>query len=156
MSEMLHDQETEFYQGDVLEELLPPVTTVLPDIAPAPAPQVGERLGFEIPPALWRAMLACYVVFFGALLAATSASPYAIFAIVISAIYVTMFFGVSRMIVAQGPRQPRSPLAKAQGALQTIYGPLGYREVVAQMLVVPGAIAFFGVAILVIRLTVAP
>lgn len=154
MSEMLRDYEKEAHKADVLHELLPPITTTLPEIQAAPAPQVGERRGFQIPPAIWRAMIACYVVFLGALLIATSASGYAIFVIVISAFYVAMFFGVSRMIVAQGPHQPRSPLAKAQGALQTIYGPLGYREVVAQMLVVPGAIAFFGIAILVIRLVV--
>jgi hypothetical protein len=113
----------------------------------------GDARAFEIPAAMWAMMIACYAVFLAALLAATG-DAYAGFAIAISAFYVAMFFGTARALVGQAPEQARSPLARAGGKLQTLCGPLGRREVMAQMLVVPAAIALFGVAVLVIRLAV--
>lgn len=117
------------------------------------SPTVGERTCFEIPAWIWRAMIACYAAFLCLLLAATGGAR-ASFAIAISAVYVTMFFGTARAILRQAPPQPPSPLSLPTGKLETIYGTLGLKAVVAQMLVVPGAIVFFGVAVLLIRLIV--
>jgi hypothetical protein len=114
----------------------------------------GEQRAFEIPAPMWVTMIGCYGVFLAALLAATGGAN-AVFAIAISAFYVAMFFGTAVALLRQAPPQARSPLARAGGKLQTLYGPLGRREVMAQMLVVPGAIALFGLAVLVIRLAVA-
>jgi hypothetical protein len=139
---------------EALLELLPPILTEEDnDNERAAPPRVGERIGFEVPPAIWGAMIACYATFLAVLLAATGGG-YAAFSIAISAIYVAMFFGTSKVLLQQGPAQPRSPLASYGGKLATLYGPLGRGEVVAQMLVVPAAIALFGVAILIIRLAV--
>jgi predicted lysophospholipase L1 biosynthesis ABC-type transport system permease subunit len=139
----------------VLAELLPPLRPAeINDNETPPARREREARGFEIPAWMWRTMVACYAVFLAALLAATGGGR-AAFAIAVSAVYVAMFFGTARAMLRQAPPQPRSPLERAGGVLQTIYGPLNRREVAAQLLVVPGAIAFFGVAVMVIRLTVA-
>jgi hypothetical protein len=155
MSEPLRRPLTDVAEvGDPILELLPPLTAVEANDNEATADwRGGERIGFQVPPAIWGAMVACYAVFLAALLAATGGA-HAAFAIAVSAIYVAMFFGVSRVLLRQGPEQPRSPLARSGGMLQTHYGPLGRREVIVQMLVVPMLIAFFGLAVLVIRLVV--
>ena len=114
------------------------------------APRVGERRMFEMPAGVWRAMGACYAIFLLALLGATGGG-HAGFAIAISAFYVAMFFGTVRLMLRQAPAQPPSPLRRAPRMLQTVYGPLGSREVYGQMLVVPAAIAFFAIAVLLIR-----
>lgn len=146
----------------VLEAPRPaPIPRTLPALRPvevndnhvAAPPREGERRGFEIPGGMWAAMVSCYGVFLAALLAATGSAE-AAFAIAISAFYVAMFFGTARTLMRQ-TTQAASPLARARSKLPTLYGPLGRREVMAQMLVVPGAIALFGIAILVIRLSVA-
>lgn len=140
---------------DALAELLPPIVAAEDnDNAQVSAPREGERRGFEIPASIWWAMVSCYGVFLAALFAATASSSHAIFMIVVSLVYVAMFFGVTRVMTRTGPSQPRSPLLHSRSVLQTVYGPLRYKEVLAQMLVVPLAVAFFGVAILGIRLAV--
>ena len=135
-----------------------PVLELLPEVRPTVdtdtvPPQVGERATFEIPAFYWRAMIACYAVLLAALLAATGGGR-AGFAIAISAVYVTMFFGTARTLLRQQPAQRPSPLERPGGVLQTIYGPLGRKEVAVQLLMVPAAIATFGIGILCIRLAV--
>lgn len=138
-----------------LADLLPPLVPAEVNDNEVPAAlRSGERVGFEVPSGIWTAMIACYGVFIAAILAAT-AGGYATFSIVIAVVYLAMFFGVTKLLVKEGPEQPRSPLERHGGMLRTIYGPLARREVAAQMLVVPVAIAFFGVAVLVIRLAIA-
>lgn len=134
-----------------LRELLPPLRPTQVNDNDKPAPRVGERRMFEIPAAIWCTMLGSYALFLLALLGATGGAR-AGFAIAISAVYVAMFFGTARVMLGQAPEQPRSPLAPFGGKLPTLYGPLGRGEVVAQMLVVPAAVAFFGIAVLIIRL----
>lgn len=139
---------------DPLANLMPPVLPAEDnDNDHAAAAREGERVGFEVPRAIWGAMLACYATFLALLLAATGGG-YATFSIAISAIYVAMFFGTAKTLLRQGPPQPRSPLASYGGKLATFYGPLSRAEVAAQMLVVPVAIVLFGAAILIIRLAV--
>ncbi len=118
------------------------------------APREGERRTFELPASVWKVMVASYGIFLAALLGATGGG-HAGFAIAISAIYVMMFFGTAHVILRQAPPQPRSALDRSGAVLQTIYGPLERREVYGQVLIVPVAIAFFGVAIAVIRAWVA-
>lgn len=133
-------------QNALAEPLLP---TPLNDNETAIAPLEGERLMFELPKGVWRVMFACYAVFLIALLGATGGA-HAGFAIAISAIYVTMFFGTAKVMLGQGPKQPGSPLNNSGGRLQTIYGPLARSEVFGQVLIVPAAVAFFGIAVAVI------
>jgi hypothetical protein len=124
------------------------------DNQPAPRHAFGETVGFEIPAGIWIAMVSCYAVFLGALLAATGGAR-AGFAIAISGIYVAMFFGTARTLLRQAPRQPSSPLTRGDGKLATLYGPLAKGEVALQMLIVPALVACFGIAVAVIRAVVA-
>lgn len=132
---------------DVLAEPLFPLP--LNDNETTLVPLEGERLMFELPTGVWRVMFACYAVFLIALLAATGGA-HAGFAIAVSAIYVAMFFGTAKVMLGQGPKQPGSPLDNSGGRLQTIYGPLARSEVFGQVLIVPAAVAFFGIAVAVI------
>jgi hypothetical protein len=142
-------------RADPLAELLPPlVPAEHNDNETVTELLAGEQRGFEIPPRLWVGMVACYGVFLSALLVATGGGESTL-NIAISAFYMVMFFGLVKLLVQHGPKQARSPLDGQARTLQTLYGPLKEREVAAQMLVVPLCVAFFGVAILVIRLWVA-
>ena len=140
---------------DALAELLPPIIPAeINDNEVAPELLSSEQRTFEIPARLWIAMVACYAVFITALLAAMAGGE-ATLDILISAFYMAMLFGTVKIMHKQGPAQGRSPLDGPGRILQTLYGPLREREVAAQMLIVPLCIAFFGLAILVIRLLVA-
>jgi hypothetical protein len=108
---------------------------------------------FELSSAVWITMIGSYVVFLLALLGATGGAS-ATFAIAISAFYVAMFFGTARALLRQGPAQPDSPLQRTGAVLQTAFGPLTRSEVYGQVLVVPVAVAFFGIAIAIISATV--
>jgi len=107
--------------------------------------QQPEARMFELPRSIWIAMIGSYAVFLAALLGATGGSR-AAFAIVISVVYIAMFFGVARVMLGQSNPQPASPLDRSGGKLQSHYGPLGRLEVYIQVLVVPFAVAAFGIA----------
>ena len=109
-------------------------------------PQQPEPRTFEMPAAVWRAMIACYTIFLLALLGATGGA-HAAFAIAISAVYVIMFFGTARAMLRQSAPQPRCEFERPGAALQTAFGPLTRGEVYAQVLIVPAAVAAFGIAI---------
>lgn len=141
-------------RSGALADLLPPVRQAEHNDNEAVTELLsGEQRGFEIPARLWLAMVACYGVFITTLLFATGGGESTL-NIAISAFYMVMFFGLVKVMVQHGPKQGRSPLDGASRVLQTLYGPLQEHEVAAQMLVVPLCVAFFGVAILVIRLWV--
>jgi hypothetical protein len=140
---------------DALTELLPPVLPAEHNDNDATTELLrGEQRYFEIPGRLWTAMIAFYGVFFAAMLAAVGGG-YGTFVLVVSVFFVAMFFGTTRMMLKQGPAQPRSPLDGPNHALSTLNGPLKSREVALQMLIVPACAAFLGLAVLVIRLCVA-
>lgn len=144
-----------------LSEALNALPGVLAPIAPleandneAPAaPQQPESRMFELPASIWGAMIACYVTFLLALLGATGDAD-ATFAIAISAIYLTMFFGTAGVMLRHAPPQARSVLDHPDSVLQTAYGPLNRRGVYVQVLIVPAAVAFFGIAICIISAVV--
>jgi hypothetical protein len=75
----------------------------------------------------------------------------ALFAIAISLVYVIVFFAVGRAIAAQNPARDPSPLSR-DGVLMTHFGPMDSKAVYGQILVVPLAVALFGVAVSVIIL----
>ena len=112
-----------------------------------------EARMFELPALIWGSMIGSYAIFLLALLGATG-GDHAAFAIAISAIYVTMFFGTARTMLRQAPQQPRSVLSRAGSVLQTAYGPLPKGAVYGQVLIVPAVVAFFGIGICVISAVV--
>lgn len=105
--------------------------------------------GFELPRRVWLGMLTSYGLFFVAIVGATGGSGRAIFAIVVSILYTVMFFGLARTVARQAGPEAISPLDRGQ-PLQTWTGPMQASAVYGQVLVVPMAIASFGVAIAVI------
>jgi hypothetical protein len=111
--------------------------------------RVGERQTFELPRVIWQGMIACYAVFLTALLASIGGGR-AGFAIAVSAVYVAMFFGTARVISRQSPPQKTSPLERSGAVLETAFGPLSRSAVFGQILIVPVAVALFGLAIAVV------
>ncbi|WP_301751402.1 hypothetical protein [uncultured Erythrobacter sp.] len=115
---------------------------------------VGERRTFELPASVWQIMSACYAVFLIALLASTGGGR-AGFAIAVSAIYIAMFFGTARMITRQGPQQEPAPVRNPGTHLQTAFGPMSRGAVFGQILIVPLAVAVFGIAIAIVIAVIA-
>ncbi len=109
-------------------------------MVPSPNP------GFEMPRAIWTAMLGCYAVFFAAITIATGGSARALFVIAVSAIYTVIYFGVARIGAKQAGREDTSPLDQGK-PLQTWTGPMDRHSVFGQVLIVPLAIAIFSSAI---------
>ena len=80
------------------------------------------------------------------MIAALGSSGEAMLSIAVSIVYVAVFFGVARIVVAQNPGSGASSLDR-NGFLMTHFGPMDRKAVYGQILVVPAAIAFFGVAV---------
>lgn len=110
------------------------------------APDQPEHRRFELPASVWVGMLASYGVFFVCITLATGGSGHARFAIAISIAYTVIFFGLSRIMVGQAGPDARSPLSRGE-ALPTWCGPMEGKAVYGQILIVPFAVALFGLAI---------
>ena len=121
------------------------------DNADASHLQAGEARHFEIPGRLWYAMIVFYGLFLAAMFGATGGG-YTTLILVVAAGLVAMFFGTAKATLKHGPVQPRSPLESGSFTLSTLSGAMREREVAIQMLIVPACVAFFGLAILLIRL----
>jgi hypothetical protein len=105
-----------------------------------------EKRRFELPVAIWVGMLASYAVFFASMISVAGGSGHAAFAVVISIGYTIVFFGVSRLIARQaGPDAP-SPLLRGKD-MPTWCGPMESKAVYGQILIVPMAVAAFGIGI---------
>ncbi|WP_417818901.1 hypothetical protein [Tritonibacter scottomollicae] len=115
----------------------------------AAAPVAPRNAGYQLPRGVWTAMLACYAVFFGAIAIATGGSGPARFAIVVSVLYTMVYFGVARIGARQAGAEDKSPLDQGK-MLDTWTGLMDKKAVYGQILIVPLAVAFFGLGILVI------
>lgn len=140
MFEAPHDRH-EFAVAERFEDLLP-------EIAPAtvaPSRVQPEQRGFELPARVWQAMIACYGVFFLAMVTALGGSGKAMLSILVAVVYVAVFFGAARIVMRQNPAREPSPLDRT-GVLATWCGPMDRKAVYGQILVVPLAVALFGIA----------
>lgn len=145
---MFEQHDTDFARfADPVEFELPSTPGILPEVTAAPAQPEHRR--FELPANIWVGMIGSYVVFFAAIAFATGGSGHARFAIVISILYTAIFFGVARILARQAGPDARSPLLRGD-PLQTWCGPMDARAVYGQVLVVPMAVAAFGLGIAVI------
>ena len=138
-------QRHEFATAEALSDLLP-------EIEPAPQALIAvqpEAHGFELPGRIWLWMISCYALFLASMIAALGSSGKAMLSIAVSIVYIVVFFAVARIVIAQNPDHAVSPLDR-NGFLMTHFGPMDRKAVYGQILVVPAAIAFFGVAISVI------
>ncbi|PKP95814.1 MAG: hypothetical protein CVT75_00170 [Alphaproteobacteria bacterium HGW-Alphaproteobacteria-14] len=137
-------------EADLEAELQPLDSILQPLAAPPVAPQ---NPGFQLPRGVWAAMLSCYAVFFATIFAATGDSVSARFAIVISVLYTAVYFGVARIGARQAGQEAKSPLEQGK-MLDTWTGLMDKTAVYGQILIVPFAVALFGVAILIITVFV--
>jgi hypothetical protein len=140
MFEARQDQR-DYALAERLDDLLPKITAA-PEVLHRVQP---EQRGFELPSRVWCTMLACYGIFFLAMATALGSGAMALFSIVVSALYATVFFGLATIMAQQNPARDRSPL-DSKGFLDTWCGPMDGKAVYGQILVVPGAVALFGVA----------
>ena len=144
MFEARQDQR-DYAQAERFDDLLPEIIAA-PEVQRHVQP---EQRGFELPLRVWRTMLACYGIFFLAMTLALGSGGMALFSIVVSALYATVFFGVATIMARQNPARDRSPL-DSKGVLHTWCGPMDRKAVYGQILVIPGAVALFGTAAAVI------
>lgn len=105
----------------------------------------------ELPPWIWRVMFAAYGLFFAGLLWGTGHDREALFAIVISALYLPMYFVTGGLLVGLNPAARRSDFARGVAPLQTATGPMSTLAVAGQVLIIPVSIALFGVGIGIVR-----
>jgi hypothetical protein len=145
MFEQIRDFPVEFAEPADLTHRLH--ADLVPPVSMARAQPEARR--FEFPANIWVGMIASYVVFFAAIALATGGSGHARFAIVISIVYTAIYFGVGKILARQAGPDGRSPLLRG-APLQTWCGPMDARAVYGQVLVVPMAIAAFGIGIAVI------
>jgi hypothetical protein len=129
--------------ADAQEAKPGPVEDDLLDHAPVHHPE-----GFQLPGALWRVMFACYGVFMLSLAFAAGGSTAARFVIVISGLFMLMFFSTATILANLGA--PDSEQASAVRPLMTIYGPLGAGEAWIQVLIIPMSLAVYGIAVLMV------
>lgn len=93
-------------------------------------------------------MFACYALFISALAVATGGDGHARMAIAISALFMLVYFSTASILSALGGADRFQ--VEAGRPLQTIYGPLNSSEVWTQVLIIPAALALFGVGILIV------
>lgn len=113
-----------------------------------------EPVELELPGWIWGTMALCYGTFFGGLLAATGNDGEALFALVVSVGYTAMYFGTAGILFDMNPPRQPSAFARRLAPLQTWTGPMSTGAVAAQVLTVPGCLAFFGASVALIRLVV--
>lgn len=129
-----------------------PEKTELPADAHAPAPIGHNRParpeGFQLPMAIWKTMFACYGVFFTGLAMASGGSGPARLVLAVSGLFILTYFTCGAILARLAGKDAAQ--ATAGKPLQTIYGPMSAGAVWAQVLTVPIALAFFGMAIVLI------
>ncbi|HSG35390.1 MAG TPA: hypothetical protein VLA37_12710 [Sphingomonadaceae bacterium] len=113
-----------------------------------PDPSERRPEGFQLPGPLWRAMFALYAVFIGALALAAGGSGPARFMLVVAALFMLVYF-VTATILARLGGADRGTVGPAK-PLQTIYGPLSARDTWVQVLLIPAALAIFGISVLIV------
>ena len=141
MSEYDRDRR-QFAIADRLEDILPEIEVASQESLKAQP----EARGFELPARIWLTMIACYGIFLASMIAALGSSGKAMLSIAVSVTYVAVFFAVGRAIVAQNPDRASSPLDR-NGSLITLFGPMDRKAVYGQIIIVPAAVAFFGLSV---------
>lgn len=118
-----------------------------------PIKSTQELRTFGLPKSVWVTMFLSYAVFFGALIMVTGHDKSALFMIAISGCYTVMYFGTAAAMNTVGaPGRP----ATVHGDIDTFTGRLGKAAAFAQILTVPIMVAFFGVVIALIWVSVTP
>lgn len=99
---------------------------------------------FDLSGSVWKAMFACYAVFFGALIFATAHSTAAIFALVVSIGYTAVYFGAATILNrVSAPERATLPKGISDAGIETNTGWMSNTAVNAQILMVPVSLAIF-------------
>jgi hypothetical protein len=120
-----------------------------PEATPSHRPPADNDL--ELPGWMWKVMFAAYGVFFAGLLFGTGHDGEALFALVVSGLYLLVYFVTAGVLVGLNRPGRSAPFARGQGQLETGTGPMSTKAVAGQVLVIPVCIALFGVGIAIIR-----
>ena len=116
----------------------------LPEISHGRNFPAHEIRTFDLPSSVWRAMFACYAVFFIALFAATGRGTAALFALVVSVGYAVMFFATAAILNrVSAPDRATLPKVWESARMDTNTGWMSSTAVNAQILVVPVSLALF-------------
>lgn len=118
---------------------------------PLSIPAHPAHNALQVPAAIWRVMFGCYGIFLGGLLYATGRDGEALFMIAISAAYTILYFGLSGVLIGLDGHGARDGRIATAGDLDTWTGTMSPGAVAAQILTIPICLAFFGVAVAVIR-----
>jgi hypothetical protein len=121
-------------------------------VEPPRRPLPGAR-SFELPKGVFVAMTAAYVAFLAAMTAAFGGGAGMPLVLAICVLYLVMYLGIPTLFgaVDSGGRTRQLGWRELrQRGLDTAVGRMGARAVAGQVLIVPGCVAFFGLAILMI------
>ena len=113
----------------------------------------GPR-SFELPAPIFAAMGMAYVIFLAAMAAAFGGGDGMPLLLAICVVYLLIYLGTPALFGRVDAGVPRRRLAWGElrrRGLDTIGGRMGAGAVVGQVLIVPGCVAFFGIAVLIIR-----
>jgi len=105
--------------------------------------------GFQLPTSIWALMIGCYVLFFAGMIALVAGNGFSLFMLAISIFYLVVFFSTGSILANLSGTPGGSPLDRGE-ALPTWCGPMTRGSVYGQVLIVPGGIALFGIAVAVI------
>jgi hypothetical protein len=123
-----------------LEQVISQAPTAPSELLPCPtAPYLAAPSAPDVPGAVGGLIAASYVTLIGTLAIATTGSSPSIFAIVIAAFFVGMFFAVPRIFFAVEPKSGRRPRLGQfiREGMDTATGHSGGAAALVQMLVVP-------------------
>ena len=123
-------------------------TVVEPPRRPVPGPR-----SFDLPRGIFVAMGAAYVAFLAAMTAAFGGGEGMPLLLMICVVYFAMYLGVPALFGRVDTGLRARPLGWGRlrhGGLDTGGGRMGAGAVIGQVLIVPGCVAFFGLAVLVI------
>ncbi len=120
-------------------------------VEPPRRPIQGPR-SFDLPARIFVAMGAAYVAFLAAMTAAFGSGEGMPLLLMICVVYFVMYLGVPTLFgrVDAGRRARPLDWGLRHGGLDTGGGRMGAGAVIGQVLIVPGCVAFFGLAVLVI------
>lgn len=110
----------------------------------------------DIPVAVGKMLVAAYVALLGTFALTMAHSPRAAFAIVICAVFLTMYLAVPRVFLGVEPRQGNRPSFDTflRKGLETYTGHCSGKEVLVQMLVVPVLLTLCGLVMGVIAINI--
>lgn len=130
------------------EELMS-TSSIVPVAHTTPAFNVDWRHPADMPVAVYRLALFCWLAFLGVFWITFSISGSAEFMVTISTVYAAVFFGVPMIMTRLIPKKKRKDLGLfsfLNGHFDIFYGKIGGWEALIQVIIVPAALTLGGIA----------